>query len=174
MVVAVEIWVIALSGLAVLAAGRASSLIVPSQWEKIHFHKTQKKRFVAGRDLGGIYRDLIIFLEKEKPYLKSDFRVGDAARELYTNRNYVAMAVKNFDGGNFCTLVNKYRIKHSIDLFMKNPSLRVGEMAALSGFNSPAAYTMAFKLYMNIPPGEWCRRYIDEGYVQKPRRPSKV
>lgn len=106
-----------------------------------------------------VFENLCRYFEKEHPYLNPNLSLDDVARELGTNRCYVARAVKVYTGRNFCQFVNHYRIKHMMDLFKSDPSLRVNELSVRSGFNSPTSLSIAFKLEQDIPPGEWCRRF---------------
>ena len=106
-----------------------------------------------------IYDKMLTLFETHKPYLDPDLTINDVAKRLLTNKIYVAKAIKVFAGTNFSQFVNTYRIKYSIALFMEDTSLRVGEMAFKSGFNTTAAFNIAFKVNMNMTPGEWCRRY---------------
>lgn len=105
-----------------------------------------------------VFQKVSRYFDKEKPYLDSDLSLDDVARVVGTNRSYVARSVKVYTGRNFCQFVNHYRIKYMMDLFKADPSLRVNELSARSGFNSPTSFSIAFKLEQDMPPGEWCRR----------------
>lgn len=171
MTVLVDIWVICVGSVTFLIMGRVSSLLKPvCRIDMGRLFKPREKSLTTC-DLETIFRKLEEYMEEDKPYLNPNLHVKDVARHLLTNRSYMSIAVRRYDGGNFCSFVNRYRIKHSLDLFIKDPSLRVGEMAVRSGFNSPAAYNIAFKLHMNIPPGEWCRRYKMQNRPLSMRKP---
>lgn len=103
------------------------------------------------------------YFQNDKPFLDGDISVEAVARHLYTNRVYVSKAVRKFSGLNFCQYVNGYRIRHSLSLFAENPSLRIGEMAQMSGFNSMASFNIAFRSIMNVPPKVWCRSLRSAG-----------
>ena len=104
------------------------------------------------------YERLNTLFEEKKPYLDGNLTIGDIARELYTNKLYISKSINLYTGKNFCQYVNLYRVRHSMKLFKANPHLKVGQLAEMSGFHSVASYNMAFRLFMNESPGEWCRR----------------
>ena len=41
---------------------------------------------------------------------------------------------------------------------MRNMSLKVNDLAELSGFHTITTYTMAFEAIMGESPSSWCRR----------------
>lgn len=113
-----------------------------------------------GGDIGyrTTYERLDALFREKKPYLNGDLTIGDVARELYTNKLYISKSINIYAGKNFCQYVNSYRVRHSMNLFKENPRLKVGQLAEMSGFHSVASYNMAFRLFMNESPGEWCRK----------------
>lgn len=104
-----------------------------------------------------IFERILRYFEKEQPYLNPDLSIVDVAREACTNKNYVARAIKVYTGRNFCQFVNSYRIDYAVALSRKEPDLKVSEISIRSGFNSPTAFSIAFKMIKGMPPGEWMR-----------------
>lgn len=98
------------------------------------------------------------FFKNDKPYLDCDLNIADVARKLLTNKAYLSRAISYYTGRNFCQYVNWYRIRHSVDLFLENPKLKIYDLSIASGFRSMTTFSMAFRLYMNYSPGEWCRK----------------
>lgn len=105
-----------------------------------------------------IYTRVVTLFETEKPYLNSELTINDIVKVTFTNRLYISRAISQFTGRNFCQFVNYYRVLHSIKLFRNNPDLKVIELATQSGFNSTVSFSMAFRLYMNECPSDWCRK----------------
>lgn len=105
-----------------------------------------------------IYERILRYFNDEKPYLKGGLSIGDVVSEVYTNKYYVSKAISMYSGRNFCQFVNHFRIMYSIERFRENPELRVSDLWSLSGFNSIVSYNMAFRLFMNENPSEWCRK----------------
>ena len=105
-----------------------------------------------------IYDKVLAFFSKGEPFLNSYMSIVDVAQAVGTNKVYVARAVKVYSGKNFCQFVNAYRIDYAIELNKREPDLKVNDLAYRSGFNSPTAFSIAFKIAKGVPPGEWMRR----------------
>ncbi|MCM1177210.1 MAG: AraC family transcriptional regulator [Clostridium sp.] len=105
-----------------------------------------------------IFDRLVEYFDKEKPFLDSDLNIGDVSKRLMTNKAYLSRTINKYTGRNFCQYVNYYRIRHSVQLFTTEPNLKIADLATKSGFHSLVTFGMAFRLYMNDSPGEWCRR----------------
>ena len=104
-----------------------------------------------------IYERLLRYFEVHKPYLNSELTINDIVEVVFTNKLYISKAISHCTGRNFCQFVNYYRITHAVELFRKNPQLKVVELTSLSGFNSTTSFSAAFRLYMGEKPGDWCR-----------------
>lgn len=168
-----HIWVVnVISSLLMFAAGRASALI-PKCYKLTDIKSVFRRMTAKGSEsdtdtdrsmdsltyVSAIYDKLLKYFERDKPYLDAELSISDVAKALLTNKMYVAKAIKTFARTNYPQFVNSYRIRHAIQTFEKDTSLRVGELAFRSGFNSAASFNIAFKANMNMTPGEWCRRY---------------
>lgn len=116
----------------------------------------EKSRTEAGYEQ--IYARLETYFAEKKPFLESDLTIGDIARELYTNKLYISKVVRLYTGRNFCQYVNYHRVHYSMGLFKSDPHLKVSQLSSMSGFHTVASYNMAFRLFMNESPSEWCRR----------------
>lgn len=109
-----------------------------------------------------IYRDIydriVDYFESEKPFLNNELTINDIVRYVYSNKLYISRAISQYTGRNFCQFVNYYRVIYSMECFRNNPDLRISELAERSGFNTPVSYNMAFRLFMNENPSDWCRK----------------
>lgn len=105
-----------------------------------------------------IYSRVVDYFESDTPYLSGNLVIEDLVRVVYANKLYISRAISRCAGRNFCQFVNYYRIRHSVEVFRRNPELKVAELASQSGFNSVPSFTMAFKLYMDENPSDWIRR----------------
>ncbi len=117
-----------------------------------------------------LYKAMCLMLEDEKKFLDENYSMDDMSRDLCTNRGQLSKMINMCTGLHFNQMLNGYRVRYSIDLFMKDPSLRVSELANLSGFGNKVSYGMAFKQFMNTTPGEWCDQYL----ISKGMSPAKV
>jgi AraC-like DNA-binding protein len=98
------------------------------------------------------------YMTEFRPFLVKTFTLQDLANAVFTNKYYLSKAINRFSGKNFRQYVNYYRIMYSMDLFRKNMSLRVTEMAELSGFHSTTSFNQSFKVVMGESPSIWCSR----------------
>lgn len=105
-----------------------------------------------------VYERIVLYFEMHKPFLDSELTINDVVKVVYSNKVYISRAISHFTGRNFRQFVNYHRVIHSMDVFRRNPSLKVAELANLSGFNSVVSFTSAFRLFMNETPSEWCRK----------------
>lgn len=119
---------------------------------------TDEDRQKADEGYRTTYERLNALFEEEKPFLNGNLTIGDIAKSLYTNKLYISKSISLCSGRNFCQYVNYHRVRYSIELFRDDPHLKVSELAERSGFHSAASYNMAFRLFMNESPSEWCRR----------------
>jgi len=98
------------------------------------------------------------YMVERKPYLVTDYQLQDLANALYTNRMYLSKTINRFSGKNFRAYVNYYRVMYAMELFRANMSLRVLDLAELSGFRNESSFLNSFKSVMGEPPSFWCGR----------------
>jgi AraC-like DNA-binding protein len=117
---------------------------------------------MAGGVREGTYRELyeriVEYFESEKPFLDNQLTINDVVKVVFSNKVYISRAISQFTGRNFCQFVNYYRISYSVECFRADPDLKVNALAEMSGFNSVVSYNMAFRLFMNENPSDWCRK----------------
>ncbi len=117
---------------------------------------------IAGGVREGTYRELyeriVEYFETERPFLDNQLTINDVVKVVFSNKVYISRAISQFTGRNFCQFVNYYRISYSVECFRSDPNLKVNELAEMSGFNSVVSYNMAFRLFMNENPSDWCRK----------------
>ena len=95
---------------------------------------------------------------ERRPFLVSSFSLDDLANALFTNRLYLSKTINQFSGKNFREYVNYYRIMYAMELFQQNMSLRILDLAQLSGFHSETSFYQSFVGVMGEPPSHWCAR----------------
>ncbi len=104
-----------------------------------------------------LFRRLNAYFENFMPFLNPELTLGDVAKALLTNKVYLSRTINECTGRNFCQFVNYYRVKHAIKLFRDNNLYKIEDLSRRSGFNSVRAFMMAFRLFMNVSPSQWCR-----------------
>lgn len=107
-----------------------------------------------------LYAALVKYFNEEKPYLNPELKVKDVTHKLLTNRTYLNKAIKENGMVDFHHFVNSYRIRMAVDIFRMDPRERVGETGVRCGFKSQGAFTMAFKLFLNMTPKQWKDYYV--------------
>ena len=104
-----------------------------------------------------LFNDVVSIMENRKPWLQDDFGVDDLARMTHTNRMYLSKAVNFHSGRNFNQLVNYYRVRYAKELIRKDPSLKMVQVAQMSGFHTVVSFNMAFKLNERMTPTEYAQ-----------------
>ena len=98
------------------------------------------------------------FMVERRPFLVIDYQLQDLANSLYTNRSYLSKTINRFSGKNFRAYVNYYRVMYAMELFRANMSLRIIDLAELSGFRSESSFLNSFRSVMGEAPSIWCAR----------------
>lgn len=111
-----------------------------------------------------LYHRMTAYMEEEKPYLDSNFDLDHMSMAVGSNRGYVSRMINTCTGMNFRQYINEYRIKYAVELMKMNKGdWSAMDIAERSGFNNRPSFNMAFKLFMNMTPGEWIREQAAEG-----------
>ena len=95
------------------------------------------------------------WLEKEKPYLNSDFQLTDLRQVLPMNRTYLSQFINAEYGCSFFHWVNRLRIAEAKRLLTENPEIKMKDIAQQCGFSSPTVFTRVFIRETGIAPSEW-------------------
>lgn len=107
------------------------------------------------------------YMELKRPYLNPNYSLEDMSKAMFTNSGYISRIINSCTGSNFSQFVNGYRVRHAMELYKKDTSLRMTELAQLSGFNTKVTFNMAFKLVTGETPGQWCRQYLENTLQEK-------
>jgi len=113
-----------------------------------------------------LYDKVCRYMTEHRPFLVESFSLQDLAGAVFTNKTYLSRTINRFSGKNFRQYVNYYRVMYAMDLFRNNMSLRVSEMAELSGFHSPTSFFQSFRKVMGVAPSVWCSQ-VREKYRKK-------
>lgn len=108
-----------------------------------------------------MYDKMCELLKSNQSFLDADYRIEDLAREMFSNRVYVSKLINAFTGMSFSQLMNRYRVEYSKELFKADVSLKVKDLADMSGFHTQVTYIAAFKVVYGTTPGGWCKEYLD-------------
>lgn len=115
---------------------------------------------VSGED--NVYKELFEriqeYFDEEKPFLNGNLTINDIVTKVFSNKVYISRAIVQCTGRNFCQYVNYHRIMYAMECFRHNPELKISELWPLCGFNTIVSFNMAFRLFMDENPSEWCRK----------------
>jgi AraC-like DNA-binding protein len=114
-----------------------------------------------------VYERVLEYFECNQPFLDSNLTINDVVKVVFSNKVYISRAISKYTGKNFCQFVNCYRIAYAVKCFRENVDLKIMELAQMSGFNSVVSYNMAFRLFMNENPSEWCRKERAKSQIKK-------
>lgn len=114
-----------------------------------------------------VYERVLEYFDSNRPFLDSNLTINDIVKVVFSNKVYISRAISKYTGKNFCQFVNCYRIAYSVERFRGNMDLRITELAMMSGFNSVVSYNMAFRLFMNENPSDWCRKERAKAQIKK-------
>ncbi len=104
-----------------------------------------------------MYDKICRVIETSKMYLDPSCSMTDLVAEVASNKSYVSKLVNVCTGLNFNQFINRYRVDYARDQFLRNPELKVKDLALMSGFRSEVTFIMAFKLFYTDTPGLWCK-----------------
>lgn len=102
----------------------------------------------------GLYKQILNYYIKEKPYLNSKFRVDDLAQKMNSNQKEIAQVLKQAADVNFSSFTNKFRIEAARKMF-EDPAYRDIKMEVISeksGFGTIQSFYNAFELYTGVKP----------------------
>ncbi|CAM3839302.1 helix-turn-helix domain-containing protein [Flavobacterium branchiophilum] len=118
-----------------------------------------KTEFVKSDNFVILFKDIVQYIEKEKPYKDPNFSLNDLAEHFQTNINYISKSINiNQNGENFKNLVNYYRIeyvKQEIDNGLKNRKLK--DLYTAAGFEYQATFNRVFKEFEGVTPSEYIK-----------------
>lgn len=115
------------------------------------------------KKMSNLYKRVVMFMEEKKPYLDYTFDMASLADSMFTNKLYLSKTINILSGRNFRQFINYYRIRQAMELFERDPRLKVSEVAEMTGFHSNVSFTMAFKCNTGKTPSEWLQDHLAEG-----------
>lgn len=99
--------------------------------------------------------EVVIWFEKEKPYLRGDLRLSDLQRVFPMSRSYLSLLFNRELGCSFSDYVNGLRIEESKRLLEAEPIANIQDIAERSGFHSISTFRRAFTKQTGIIPSEY-------------------
>ena len=108
----------------------------------------QEKQFIR------IKEELDQLIYRKAVFMNNGITLGELAREINTNSNYLSQVINTYYGKNFASFINELRIKEARKLLTNDTARRLTiEGIAISvGFNNRTSFISAFKRYTGVTP----------------------
>ena len=105
---------------------------------------------------------IIQYMDKKKPYLKSNFSVHDVSRELNIPHLRVSNSFNKQINIPFPKYRNDLRVKYAVQMFkdQKHLEMSIEGIAMQSGFKTKSAFYAAFKSEYKMTPTEWIEKNL--------------
>lgn len=97
-------------------------------------------------------------MKENKVFLQPDLNLMDLAQMLNTNQKYVYIAFRKVLDTKFSEYVNRLRIDYASHILQENPSLKLNEVAQMSGYSSSATFYRNFKQFLGCSPKEFLEK----------------
>lgn len=106
----------------------------------------------------GLSKEIIFFIENEKPYLNHDFKIRDLSIKFEVPHHHIQFCLKYYVGMSFKAMVNQYRVKYAIEKVKASTKKQADflvNIAYESGFNNLIEFKKAFKKTEKMNLAQW-------------------
>lgn len=138
-----------------------------SLWEKVKEMRVSISRIALDEKMENTEKStdldrIIQYMDKKKPYLKSNFSVHDVSRELNIPHLRVSNSFNKQINIPFPKYRNDLRVKYAVQMFkdQKHLEMSIEGIAMQSGFKTKSAFYAAFKLEYKMTPTEWIEKNL--------------
>ena len=106
-----------------------------------------------------LYEKLVAYVEKERPYINPDLKMGDLAVSLGTSSHSLSYLLNQYLNQSYYDFINEYRISEFKKLVADSKYSRytLVALAELCGFSSRASFFRSFKKSTGVTPNEYIR-----------------
>lgn len=132
--------------------------LINNECDGLVYKEAEKTELCVIENLHG---KILTYFSEQKPYCDSDFTITQLAKDLDTNVKYVSKAIQNYEGVNFRTFVNKYRITLVKELMEKDlhNKYTISYIYSVAGFRNQSTFNKTFKDIEGITPSEYIKKY---------------
>lgn len=105
----------------------------------------------------GYFKDLLVYMDTEKPYLDQELDIYSLAERLHISRNHLTQIINEQAGKNFYEFINAYRVEE-VKRMMDDPmydNLTIPAIGSEAGFKSKTGFNTNFKKITGLTPTEW-------------------
>jgi len=101
-------------------------------------------------------------MEEKQLFKNKDLRLADVAAELCTNTTYLSTFLNTEMNTTYPAFVTGYRIRYAQELMLKDPMMRLSQVAEVSGFTNEKTFLRTFKASCGITPSEWKQEHTPQ------------
>ena len=98
-----------------------------------------------------IVKNAISYIEE---HYQEKLKLSDVAEQVYVSQWHLSKLLNKYQGRNFSEILNGVRIAKAMEL-LKEPSLRIGDIAEEVGFLDMAHFSRVFKKIVGISANEY-------------------
>ena len=102
---------------------------------------------------------LVAYVEKEKPYINPDLKMGELAAALHTSSHSLSYLLNQYLNQSYYDFINEYRVAQFKKMVEDSDYSRytLTALAELCGFSSRASFFRSFKKSTGVTPNEYIR-----------------
>jgi len=114
-------------------------------------------QFMTDKEAEEIKNLIYNYLEKEKPYIRTDFSMHELCTALNLSRRKTSYVLNEVIRKNFYGVVNEYRIKEAESLLMQEDlnQIKIEVLGEMVGFQSKSSFNACFKKVTGMTPSEY-------------------
>lgn len=103
------------------------------------------------------FKELLLFMEKEKPFLNAELTLHQLANEFGVSYNHLSQIINENANKNFYAFINAYRLEEAIRLLQDEGSAKYTLLAIAyeAGFRSKSVFNTLFKQEKGVTPSEF-------------------
>ncbi|MEQ8472986.1 MAG: helix-turn-helix domain-containing protein [Marinoscillum sp.] len=102
-----------------------------------------------------LHKELLQYMDEEKPFLESDLKMSDLAEALSFSSNHISQVINEREECNFSDFINQYRVEESKRLLQNDPQSTLIQVAYQAGFNNKVTFNNSFKKFTGLLPSEF-------------------
>jgi AraC-like DNA-binding protein len=113
-----------------------------------------------GNKFPELRENLVTYMDRHKPYLKSDLKISELADSLSVPYYQLSQLINDEFGVNFYDFVNTYRVEEAKKLLVEDVrNYKILAIAYEVGFNSKATFNRVFKKITDLTPSEYKQKF---------------
>lgn len=124
--------------------------VMTEKLRKLDIHPTPAQE-QADEAASFVVRQAVKYIEDHSA---EKIALSDVADAVFVSQWHLSKLLNRYTGQNFYDILNAARIEKAKEL-MQNPSLRIGDIAAMVGYTDPPHFSRVFKKLEGISAGEY-------------------